>query len=31
MDMGTLSATLFGLEMKGLVKLMAGGTYHLIG
>ena len=31
MDMGTLSATLFSLEMKGLVKLMAGGTYHLIG
>ena len=31
MDMGTLSVTLFGLEMKGLVKLMAGGTYHLIG
>ena len=30
MDMGSLSATLFGLEMKGLVKLLAGGMYHLI-
>ena len=30
MDMGSLSSTLFGLEMKGLVKLLAGGMYHLI-
>ena len=31
MDMGSLSAVLFDLEMKGLVKLLAGGMYHLIG
>ena len=29
--MGSLSAVLFDLEMKGLVKLLAGGMYHLIG
>ncbi len=26
---GKLSALLFGLEMKGVVRTMAGGTYHL--
>lgn len=25
-----ISAQLFSLEMKGLVRLYAGGTYHLI-
>ena len=25
-----LSALLFGLEMKGVVKALAGGTYHLL-
>lgn len=28
---GQLTALLFGLEMKGVVKPLAGGTYHLIG
>lgn len=28
--MGKLSATLFSLEMKGVVKALAGGVYHLI-
>lgn len=28
---GELSAHLFSLEMKGLVKAYAGGSYHLIG
>lgn len=28
---GRLSAILFGLEMKGVVRTMAGGTYHLLG
>ena len=27
---GRLSAILFSLEMKGVVKAMAGGTVHLI-
>lgn len=27
----TLTATLFELEMKGVVRTMAGGVYHLIG
>lgn len=26
-----LTATLFEMEMKGMVKTLAGGTYHLIG
>lgn len=28
---GTLTAMLFELEMKGVVRTMAGGMYHLIG
>ena len=28
---GRLSAVLFGLEMKGVVRTMAGGYYHLLG
>lgn len=28
---GTLTSLLFGLEMKGVVKPYAGGTYHLLG
>jgi len=27
---GQLTALLFSLEMKGIVKPLAGGTYHLI-
>jgi DNA processing protein len=27
---GKLTAILFQLEMKGIVKPLAGGTYHLI-
>jgi len=27
---GQLTALLFSLEMKGVVKPMAGGTYHLL-
>lgn len=27
---GRLTSLLFGLEMKGVVRTMAGGTYHLI-
>jgi len=27
---GQLSALLFSLEMKGIIKPLAGGTYHLI-
>ena len=27
---GTLTATMFSLEMKGVVKARAGGIYHLI-
>ena len=27
---GALSAVMFSLEMKGVVKLTAGGVYHLI-
>jgi DNA processing protein len=27
---GQLTAQLFSLEMKGVVKPLAGGTYHLI-
>lgn len=30
MPIGQLSALLFQMEMKGVVKLMAGGVYHLI-
>lgn len=30
MPVGTLSARLFDLEMKGVVRTLAGGTYHLI-
>ncbi len=30
LPMGTLSSLLFGLEMKGVVKPYAGGTYHLL-
>ncbi len=29
MDVGKLTAVLFEMEMKGVVKAMAGGTYHL--
>ncbi|MCI5709689.1 MAG: DNA-processing protein DprA [Prevotella sp.] len=29
MPVGKLAATLFGLEMKGMVKALAGGVYHL--
>ena len=28
---GKLTAMLFELEMKGVVRTMAGGMYHLIG
>ena len=28
---GQLSSLLFNLEMKGIVKPYAGGTYHLLG
>lgn len=28
---GQLTAVLFSLEMKGVVKTLAGGTYHLLG
>ena len=31
MSIGMLTATLFELEMKGLVRTMAGGIYHLLG
>lgn len=27
---GRLAAVMFSLEMKGLIKCMAGGVYHLI-
>ena len=27
---GQLTALLFSLEMKGIVKPLAGGTYHLV-
>lgn len=30
MPVGRLTALLFQLEMKGVVRLMAGGTYHLM-
>lgn len=30
LPMGTLASLLFGLEMKGVVKPYAGGTYHLL-
>ena len=30
MPVSRLSATLFELEMKGVVKTLAGGTYHLM-
>ena len=30
MPVGTLAATMFSLEMKGVVKCLAGGVYHLI-
>ena len=30
-SIGMLTATLFELEMKGLVRTMAGGIYHLLG
>ena len=28
--MGEVAAILFGLEMKGVIKLLAGGLYHLL-
>ena len=28
--MGEVAAILFGLEMKGVIKLQAGGLYHLL-
>ena len=31
LPIGQLNALLFQLEMKGVVKPLAGGTYHLIG
>lgn len=31
MPAGKLAALLFGLEMKGVVKPLAGGAYHLMG
>ncbi|MCD8202825.1 MAG: DNA-processing protein DprA [Prevotella sp.] len=30
MPMGRLTASLFSLEMKGVVRVLAGGVYHLI-
>lgn len=27
----TVASTLFSLELKGIVKLYAGGVYHLMG
>lgn len=30
LPIGTVSALLFGLEMKGVIKPYAGGTYHLL-
>ena len=30
LPIGQLTAMLFSLEMKGVVKPLAGGTYHLI-
>lgn len=30
MPINALTATLFGLEMKGVVKALAGGAYHLL-
>ena len=30
MPVGQLTAVMFSLEMKGVVKLLAGGVYHLI-
>ena len=30
LPVGKLSATLFELEMKGVVKTLAGGVYHLM-
>ena len=30
LPMSNLTATLFELEMQGIVKALAGGTYHLI-
>jgi DNA processing protein len=30
LSVGRLTALLFQLEMKGVVKPMAGGTYHLL-
>ena len=31
MPVSRLSAVLFGLEMKGVLKTLAGGVYHLVG
>ena len=30
LSVGELSAALFELEMKGIVRAMAGGSYHLL-
>ena len=30
LSVGELSAVLFELEMKGIVRAMAGGSYHLL-
>jgi len=30
LPMGQLTALLFSLEMKGVVRPLAGGTYHLL-
>lgn len=31
LPIGNISALLFSLELKGVIKLYAGGVYHLLG
>lgn len=31
LPISTVASTLFSLELKGIVKLYAGGVYHLMG
>ena len=31
LPIGSISALLFSLELKGVIKLYAGGVYHLLG
>jgi DNA processing protein len=31
LPISTVASTLFNLELKGIVRLYAGGVYHLIG